>query len=366
MEKMVTNKLNELLAFYTSKKVFITGHTGFKGAWLSLLLAQAGATIKGYSLHPRYENGLFQYLPSNLFEASEINDIRNAAALEHSIASFQPDIIFHLAAQPLVRASYDNPLETYETNVIGTANLLQSIRRVQSKCACVVITTDKVYKNNEDGRLYREEDPLGGYDPYSSSKACTEILSESFRSSFYNPATYAHHQKSIATARAGNVFGGGDWSEDRLVPDIVKALQVNREIELRNPASIRPWQHVLEPVTGYLMLGKKLYESPEQFSDAFNFGPEKKDHFTVGELTSLFVNSWGNGTWTSIEKVPEKHEAHLLQLDISKAKSSLNWSPRLSGKQAVEWTTEWYKAAEAEKLPLTRNQILEYTALWNL
>ncbi|MCF1713210.1 CDP-glucose 4,6-dehydratase [Flavihumibacter sp. RY-1] len=366
MEEMVTTNLRDLMRFYSSKKVFITGHTGFKGAWLSMWLSQAGAIIKGYSLQPRYDHGLFNYLPSDLFQESEINDIRNAEALEKSINSFQPDIIFHLAAQPLVRASYDNPIETIETNVLGTANLLQSLKSVHSKCACVVITTDKVYKNNEDGRLYKESDPLGGYDPYSSSKACTEIVTESFRSSFYNPVNYAAHAKSIATARAGNVFGGGDWSEDRLVPDIVKALQENRKIKLRNPASVRPWQHVLEPISGYLILGQLLYESPLEYSDAFNFGPEMSDHFTVGELTQLFVDAWGQGKWTNISNDHQKHEASLLQLDISKAKSSLNWRPRLSGKAAVEWAVDWYKAPANEKLYLTKKQIQDYTGLWNL
>ncbi|GAB2657593.1 CDP-glucose 4,6-dehydratase [Flavihumibacter cheonanensis] len=366
MEEMVITNFRDLMRFYSSKKVFITGHTGFKGAWLSMWLSQAGAIIKGYSLQPRYDHGLFNYLPSELFQDSEINDIRNAESLEKSIYSFQPDIIFHLAAQPLVRASYDNPIETIETNVLGTANLLKSIKSVHSKCACVVITTDKVYKNSEDGRLYKESDPLGGYDPYSSSKACTEIVTESFRSSFYNPVNYAAHTKSIATARAGNVFGGGDWSEDRLVPDIVKALQENKEIKLRNPDSVRPWQHVLEPISGYLILGQLLYESPLEYSDEFNFGPEKSDHFTVGELTQLFVDAWGQGKWTNISNDHQKHEASLLQLDISKAKSRLNWRPRLSGKTAVEWTVDWYKAPANEKLNLTKKQIQDYTGLWNL
>ncbi len=360
MENLVGLNEDNAREFYSSKKIFITGHTGFKGAWLSLWLSDLGAIVKGYSLPPQYKNGMFDFLSDEIFDSSEYGDIRNFEQLSNSIKDFQPDLIFHLAAQPLVRKSYDKPLDTFETNIIGTANVLQALQKVKKKCACIVITTDKVYKNSEDGRLYSENDLLGGYDPYSSSKACAELITESFRNSFFNVSTYSNHLKCIATARAGNVIGGGDWSEDRLIPDILRNLQSNTNIEIRNPASIRPWQHVLEPLAGYLQLGKLLYNNPKSFSEAFNFGPEKQDHYTVGEIVEQTIEAWGEGQWIKARSDHQKHEAGLLQLDISKAKSVLGWRPKLKGSEAIKWTVEWYKSAPDDKLLTARRQILNY------
>lgn len=327
-------------------------------AWLQ----QSGATVKGFALEPEYPECLFNELqPLNLCE-SIIADICNKEKLKQEILSFQPDLVFHLAAQPLVRRSYQVPAETFEVNAIGTANLLESIGLLEKKCTVIVITTDKVYENKELDVLYKETDVLGGYDPYSASKACTEIVVSSFRNSFFNLDKIDQHQKGIASVRAGNVIGGGDFSEDRIIPDIIRALRQGKCIELRNPASVRPWQHVLEPLSGYLLLGALIHNDPVKFSGAYNLGPNPSDHLTVKELAELAIKAWGSGAWKNTGNNNQPHEAGLLKLDIGKAESMLDWHPKLNATEAIEWTFNWYKKTE-NVAEFTFKQINDYMLL---
>jgi len=353
---------HQSLSYYTGKKVFITGHTGFKGSWLMACLHQAGARLKGYALKPEYD-GLFNLLEPLHIAESIIADIRDKDRLQKEINSFQPDFIFHLAAQPLVRRSYEIPAETFEINVAGTANLLEAMAGLRSKCTAVVVTTDKVYENKEQDLLYREDDALGGYDPYSASKACTELVVNSFRNSFFNINGYERHQKAIASARAGNVIGGGDWSKDRIIPDIISSLQGGEDIRVRNPLAVRPWQHVLEPLNGYLQLGILLDTKPALYSKAYNFGPLPEDHLTVKQLVGAVLAGWGSGNWTDNSDPKQPHEAGLLKLDISRARNELNWGPRLSANQAIEWTINWYKKDPKEQTDYSFQQIKDYFAL---
>ncbi|MCC6286977.1 MAG: CDP-glucose 4,6-dehydratase [Chitinophagaceae bacterium] len=361
MEKMVSKQA--LAHFYKDKKVFITGHTGFKGSWLVLLLKELGAFVKGYALQPEYEPSLFSIINAGAFSESVIADIRDINRLKKEIEIFQPDYVFHLAAQPLVRRSYKIPAETFEVNVTGTANLLESIGALQKKCTTVVITTDKVYENKEQDILYKENDVLGGYDPYSASKACTELVVRSFRNSFFNISQFDKHQKAIASAIAGNVIGGGDWSTDRIIPDIIRSLQSGQNIIVRNPASVRPWQHVLEPLTGYLLLGGLLNEHYERYSTAFNFGPVPGDHLTVRALVERAIKSWGSGNWTDASSTVQPHEAGLLQLDITKVQHELKWTPKLNAAASIDWTIDWYKQPDNKKKEFTLQQINTYLAL---
>lgn len=347
------------LSFYRGKKIFLTGHTGFKGSWFLAWLHQLGAEVKGYSLPPESENSLFDIIKPNLEFKNVFGDIRDKELLQKQIENFQPDIIFHLAAQALVRRSYEIPSETFEINAIGTANLLEAVTHLQKKCTVVVITTDKVYENKEINYHYKEDDVLGGYDPYSASKAATEIVVSSFRNSFFNREKYAQHQKAIVSARAGNVIGGGDFSADRIVPDIVRALKNNQTIEVRNPNAVRPWQHVLEPLSGYLTLGKMAYENYEQVSNAYNFGPLKEDHLPVKKLVEISIDSWGNGNWKDTSNPNQLHEAGLLMLDITKVKKELNWLPKLLSNQAIKWTIDWYKNND-DKFEFTLKQIEQF------
>ena len=357
MEKLVEKQLLE--TYYKDKKVFITGHTGFKGSWLFAWLHEIGAEVKGYALVPEHADCLFNLLkPLNLIN-HVVADIRNKEKLQNEILNFNPDFIFHLAAQPLVRRSYAIPAETFEVNVVGTANLLEAVNKLEKKCTVIVITTDKVYENKEQDILYNELDSLGGYDPYSASKAATEIVVSSFRNSFFNIEKYAQHQKGIATVRAGNVIGGGDFSDDRIIPDIVRALNNNESIAVRNPGSVRPWQHVLEPLGGYLLLGGLMNNDAVKYSGAYNFGPNPSDHLTVKELLELAITIWGSGTWKDASNVNQPHEANLLKLDISKAKERLNWNPKLNATQAIEWTINWYKT-KSDLIEFTRKQITQY------
>ena len=361
METVVNQQ--QLSAAYKNKKVFVTGHTGFKGAWLCGWLHQLGAEVKGYALAPEHKESLYCLMePLNILE-SVIADVRDKKRLEQELLDFAPDYIFHLAAQPLVRRSYQIPAETFEVNVVGTANLLEGVKKLKGKCAIVIVTTDKVYENKEQDILYKEADVLGGYDPYSASKACTEIVVSSFRNSFFNVDEVANHQKGIATARAGNVIGGGDFSDDRIVPDIVRALQHDRTIELRNPHAVRPWQHVLEPLGGYLLLGEQLYHQPARFSQAFNFGPVPSDHLEVAQLAEIAVKSWGHGNFVSIGNAHQPHEANLLKLDIEKAMVELKWKPKLSASQAIDWTMKWYKKDWHNALAFSFEQIENYMRL---
>jgi CDP-glucose 4,6-dehydratase len=354
----------QLEKYYTSKKVFVTGHTGFKGAWLCAVLQTLNAQIKGYALTPEFDNTLYNIIQPSLKIESIIADIRDKIKLQKQISDFQPDYIFHLAAQPLVRRSYEIPAETFDVNVVGTANVLEAVTTLKKKCAVIVITTDKVYENKEDNSiLYKEEDVLGGYDAYSASKACAELVVSSFRNSFFNIHNYSQHQKAIASVRAGNVIGGGDWNKDRIIPDIIRSLKNNQPIEVRNPNAVRPWQHVLEPLTGYLLLGANLNDEPTKFSKAYNFGPLPNDHLSVKELVETAIKVWGNGSWKNISNSNEPHEAGLLKLDISRAQKELNWQPKLNAQQAIEWSINWYKQPIEKQAEYSFQQISKYFTL---
>jgi len=342
MENLV-NMVESLKKTYGGKKVFLTGHTGFKGSWLLKTLHMLGADVKGFALAPKQDNDLYHLIEGNSICDSVIADLRDRQKLIDAVVSFQPDFIFHLAAQPLVRLSYEIPSETFEVNAIGTANLLDAVRSLDKKCSIVLITTDKVYHNNEWEYPYREVDRLGGYDPYSASKACAELIIDSYRNSFFNLLKYNNHQKGVAVGRAGNVIGGGDWSKDRLIPDIAKALKDNNEIIIRNPNSVRPWQHVLEPIVGYLLLGSKLEADPIKFSKAYNFGPNGSDALPVVNMLELAINCWGSGSFKVEQDRDQPHEAGLLKLDISLANIELSWIPKLDALQAINNTISWYK-----------------------
>ncbi|HVF96941.1 MAG TPA: CDP-glucose 4,6-dehydratase [Flavisolibacter sp.] len=346
---------------YKNKRVFLTGHTGFKGSWLLAWLHQLGAEVKGYSLPPDTQQSLFTQMRGSELGDSILADILNKEQLEREIISFEPDFIFHLAAQPLVRLSYDIPVETFEVNAIGTANVLNAVRGIKKNCVVVCITTDKVYENKEWHYPYRESDSLGGYDPYSASKACAELIISSYRSSYFNPAAYSSHLKAIASARAGNVIGGGDWAKDRIIPDIVNALKNGKAIPVRNPKSVRPWQHVLEPLAGYLLLGLKMYENPVKFAGAWNFGPFNEDNLTVEELVRLAIETWGTGRMEKIQTTNAPHEAGLLKLDINKTVNELGWKPRMNASEAIATTIDWYRNADTSPvISLVKNDIVNY------
>lgn len=327
----------DLHKFFKNKKIFVTGHTGFKGSWLSLWLEKMEAKVCGYALKPDAESLYNVAKLQNIFTKSVFDDIRNAQILEQEIKQFQPEILIHMAAQPLVRASYANPKETYETNVIGTLNVFEAARKSGSVKTILNITTDKCYENKEIDYAYKESDPMGGHDPYSSSKACAEILTASYRSSFF-----ANEGINLASARAGNVIGGGDFSVDRIIPDIFKAIRAGKEIEIRSPNAIRPWQHVLEPVYGYLLLTKLLHENGKNFSKAYNFGPNAEGEVNVENLTKNFIAKFGNGSY-KISSSPNLHEAKLLKLNNSLAKTELKWLPSLNFEETIAITVDWYK-----------------------
>ena len=358
------NLVMQLEKYYTNKKVFVTGHTGFKGAWLCAVLQTLNAQIKGYALTPEFDNTLYNIIQPSLKTESIIADIRDKIKLQKAISNFQPDYIFHLAAQPLVRRSYEIPAETFDVNVVGTANVLEAVTTLKKKCAVIVITTDKVYENKEDNSiLYKEEDTLGGYDAYSASKACAELVVGSFRNSFFNINNYPQHQKAIASVRAGNVIGGGDWNKDRIISDIIRSLKNNQPIEVRNPNAVRPWQYVLEPLCGYLLLGGKLNDEPTKFSKAYNFGPLSNDHLSVKELVETAIKVWGNGSWKDISNLNKPHEAGLLKLSIERAQKELNWQPKLNAQQAIEWSINWYKQPAETQTEYTFQQIENYFKL---
>ena len=344
---------------YAGKKVFITGHTGFKGCWLSLWLTELGAKVCGYSLEPNTEPSIFKELKlDNVITKSVIGDILDEKLLEKTINEFQPEIVFHLAAQPLVRLSYSEPVLTYKTNVIGSLNVLEAARKCNSVKAFVNVTTDKCYENKEINRGYKENEPMGGYDMYSSSKGCVEILSSSFRRSFLQ----ADEAMQLATARAGNVIGGGDWALDRLIPDCIRGINTGKDIEIRNPIAVRPWQHVLEPLSGYLLLGQKLLEEGKKYADGFNFGPNEESVLTVAEVSRMVCEYYGKGKVFVGESSP-LHEAGLLMLSIEKAKEVLGWTPTLTATEAIENTVNWYKNfydKNTDMYDFTINQIRNY------
>jgi CDP-glucose 4,6-dehydratase len=349
-------------SIYKNKKVFLTGHTGFKGSWMLAWLHKLGATVKGFSLAPENTYDLYYSINGDSLCESIIADIRNKNKLETEIISFQPDFIFHLAAQPLVRLSYEIPSETFEVNAVGTAHVLDAVRKLQKECTVILITTDKVYENIEWHYPYRENDRLGGYDPYSASKACAEIVINSYRNSFFNINQINEHKKGIASARAGNVIGGGDWAKDRIIPDIVKALHKNESIIVRNPKSIRPWQHVLEPIAGYLHLGLKLSDNPQKYAEAWNFGPFSEDNLLVEDLVKKAIDIWGRGDYNTPNLLNQPHEAGLLKLDINKSVNELLWKPKWSAKQAIEKTLNWYKDSyvQSNTIELIYKNISEY------
>ena len=334
--------------FWKGKKILITGHTGFKGSWLAFWLKMLGAEVCGYSLVPDVSPNLFENLQLENQVSSVIGDVRDLRLFEQTACDFQPEIIFHLAAQSLVRKSYREPLETYTTNVIGTVNVLEAVRRINSVKAVVVVTTDKVYENKEWHWAYRENERLGGFDPYSNSKACAEMATSAYRNSFF-----AHGECLIATARAGNVIGGGDWSEDRLLPDVFRSLIFSEKLSIRNPASIRPWQHALEPLDGYLKLAEKLYAGEKKFADSWNFGPAEADSKPVGWVLEEIKRFWNEPIRWEIAEGVQLHEARLLKLDSAKAKNELEWSPKLRLNEAIEMTAEWYRAFK-DKQDLTK------------
>jgi CDP-glucose 4,6-dehydratase len=339
MEGLELNKGMVDPLFWKDKKVFVTGHTGFKGSWLSLILQRMGAIVKGYSLEVDTEPAIFQLANVSKGMESEFGDIRNLMQLDKSMIDFAPEILIHMAAQPLVRLSYKNPVDTYATNVIGTVNVLEVARKCSSLKSIVCITTDKCYENKEWEWGYRENEPMGGHDPYSSSKGCAELVVSAYRRSFFNSESNA----SVASARAGNVIGGGDWAEDRLIPDIIRAFQSSKPVLIRNPLSTRPWQHVLEPLSGYLVLAQKLYSDGDAFAEGWNFGPKDEDSKPVSWVLDRMVGHWGYGASWKLDRNNNPHEANLLKLDCSKAAYRLNWVPKWNIETALEATVDWYK-----------------------
>jgi CDP-glucose 4,6-dehydratase len=360
MEDLVTHG-----NIWVGKRVFLTGHTGFKGGWLALWLASRGATVRGYALDPNTEPNLFTAARIGSVVEDLRGDIRDSAKLDAALTGFAPDVVFHMAAQPLVRYSYADPIGTFETNVIGTARVLDAVRRTPSVRAVVSVTTDKCYENKEWLWGYRETDPLGGYDPYSSSKACAEIVSTAYRQSYFPVGELAKHRCGIATARAGNVIGGGDWSTDRLVPDLVRGFLAGEPVRIRRPHAIRPWQHVLEPLSGYLLLAEHLLTLEPRYATAFNFGPFDDDAQTVGWIAERMTGFWGgNASWV-LDEDPSVHEAGYLKLDASRARAELAWHPCLRLEKALSWLVEWYKAWQggADMHRFTLEQIAAYEAL---
>ena len=348
---------------YKNKKVLITGHTGFKGSWLSLWLTLLGAEVIGFSLKPNTDPNLFNVLNLKQKLISVIGDIRNKDALEKVINEYKPDFIFHLAAQPLVRLSYQQPHLTFETNIMGTVNLLESIRKTELECVVINVTSDKCYENAGNVCSFKENDSMGGYDPYSSSKGASELVTSAYRNSFFNPEDYGScHKVALASARAGNVIGGGDWAEDRLIPDIVRALSKSEEIIIRNPHAIRPWQHVMECVSGYLHLGAMLYENNVEYTGGWNFGPDDNSIMTVEEIILKSLKLWGNGNYKIISEKNLK-EATFLRLDIIKAKEKLGWQPIYNIDQSIEKTISWYRTfyeSKTDMFEFTKNQLEEY------
>jgi CDP-glucose 4,6-dehydratase len=341
---MVT--LSYLAPYFKDKKILLTGHTGFKGAWMLQVLARMGAKICGYSLAPENTHDLFNQINGEqLCVQHLIEDIRDTTRLKQAIISFEPDFIFHLAAQPLVIDSYSNPLYTFEVNAQGTANLLDAMKQLSKKCICICITTDKVYENPETGIPFTETDKLGGHDPYSASKAAAEIIINSYRQSFFAPNNFDAHQKAVASVRAGNVIGGGDFAQNRIVPDIVRSIQTETQLVLRNPNATRPWQHVIEPIGAYLLLAARMWDAPAQFASAYNFGPETNDVLSVEQLVQKAIEVFGQGTYIVQQDEHQKHEAQNLMLNIDKAKKELHWSPKYNALQSITKTIEWYKDA---------------------
>lgn len=336
--------------FYKGKRVLVTGHTGFKGSWLSIWLNELGAEVVGVALDPSSDRDNFVLSSiGHKIKADLRADIRDSKRLHQIFSEFQPEIVFHLAAQPLVRLSYEIPVETYEINVMGTINVMEAIRATKSVKVGVMITTDKCYDNCETLEGYVETDPFGGYDPYSSSKGACEIAIQSWRRSFFNPADYGKkHNVSIASVRAGNVIGGGDWALDRIIPDCIRALEEDRVIDIRSPKAVRPWEHVLEPLSGYMMLAQKMWDEPTKWCEGWNFGPELEGVATVWDVATEAVKNYGHGELKDSSNPESVHEANLLMLNINKAKTRLGWHPRMNMVQCMELVIDWYKRYKHE------------------
>lgn len=348
--------------FWHGKKVFLTGHTGFKGSWLGLWLDSLGAKVTGYALEPPTDPSLFELARIDELVHSVIADVRDQQRLQAEMTAAAPEIVIHMAAQPLVRDSYKIPVETYTVNVMGTVHLLEAVRHCPSVRAVVNVTTDKVYENREWAWGYRENEPFGGYDPYSNSKGCSELVTSAYRSSYFNAKDYGRHRVAVASARAGNVIGGGDWATDRLVPDCLRAVLAGEEILIRNPLAIRPWQHVLEPLSGYLQLAERLYVDGPSFAEGWNFGPFDDDAQSVEWIVQRLCQSWGEGAGYRLDTEDHPHEAHYLKLDISKARADLNWRPRWSLETALEKIVAWTRAYQcsSDLREVSLRQIREY------
>lgn len=351
-------------SFWTGKTVFLTGHTGFKGSWLSLWLQSLGAKVVGYALQPPTNPSLFEVARVADGMTSIEGDIRDLTQLVAAMAEHQPEIVIHMAAQPLVRYSYRDPVETYSTNVMGTVNVLEAVRQAGSVRVVVNITSDKCYDNREWVWGYRENEPMGGYDPYSSSKGCAELVASAYRNSFFTPNEFDRHGVAMASVRAGNVIGGGDWAEDRLIPDIMRAITRGEPVHIRNPHAIRPWQHVLEPLAGYLLLAQKLWEEGVAYGEGWNFGPNSEDAKPVSWIVEKLTKTWGEGASWVLDGGDHPHEAHYLKLDCSKAKARLEWQPRWRLDYTLSAIVDWHQAHGTGKdmREVTLRQIATYNA----
>ncbi|MFH0730461.1 MAG: CDP-glucose 4,6-dehydratase [Pseudomonadota bacterium] len=357
---MVTN------AFWANKRVLITGHTGFKGSWLSLWLQLLGADVTGYSLPPPTVPSLYELSQAKEGMISIEGDIRDFSRIKESIEIYQPEIVIHMAAQSLVRPGYQDPLGTFSTNIMGTVHLLEAVRQADGVRAIINVTSDKCYQNNDSILGHIETDALGGFDPYSSSKGCAELITASYRNSFFEAGQLNLHGVALASVRAGNVIGGGDWAKDRLIPDIMRALLEKQEIRIRYPEAIRPWQHVLEPLSGYLILAEKLYQVGPGYAEAWNFGPDGHENRSVSWVAKYITQLWGGETCLKLEDMNQPHETRCLKLDSSKAKNRLGWAPRLTIEEALKWTVAWYKAYQRDPATIaeiTRAQIKDYSGL---
>ncbi|UOA09517.1 CDP-glucose 4,6-dehydratase [Methylobacter sp. S3L5C] len=342
--------------FWKNKTVLLTGHTGFKGSWLSLWLQAMDAQVTGYSLAPPTNPSLFDAAKVGNGMTSIIGDIRDLTKLQAVFAEYKPEIVIHMAAQPLVRYSYENPVETYSTNVMGTVNVLEAVRNTHGVKAVVNITTDKCYENREWVWGYRENEPMGGYDPYSNSKGCAELVTAAYRNSYFHSDKYKEHGVALASARAGNVIGGGDWAEDRLIPDIMRAITQGKPVNIRNPHATRPWQHVLEPLSGYLILAQKLYEEGSSYAEGWNFGPNDEDAKPVQWIVDNLTKTWGDGASWVLQEGDHPHEAHYLKLDCSKAKARLDWHPKWHLDETlgriVDWQKQYQQGADIKAVTL--------------
>lgn len=335
--------------FYKGKRVLVTGHTGFKGSWLSIWLHELGAEVIGVALEPQTGNDNFVLSGIGSKIKTDLRaDIRDAAAMQRIFDDYQPEIVFHLAAQPLVRLSYDEPVDTWQTNVMGTINVMEAFRHCESAKVAVMITTDKCYENREQNHAYTEDEPMGGYDPYSSSKGACEIAISSWRRSFMHPDKFAEHGKAIASARAGNVIGGGDWAKDRIIPDCIRAIETGKPIAIRNRQAVRPWQHVLEPLSGYMLLAQKMWEEPTKYCEGWNFGPKMDAVVPVWDVATMLTEAYGKGELLDQTEPNAPHEANLLMLDITKAQTRLGWQPKLTTAEAITLTADWYKRYQSE------------------